>query len=138
MSVALAVPASAKVLTVCGGSPILDAPSRAEIPARPFAALAYAAPGALVKAARIALTQDEAGYDIHRDWSEEGGHSLRQAGAQILSLGLDSGIVHLMVARSDVAPIEHYLFQLDASGDGELLSGQDTDEGLARFSCTAP
>jgi hypothetical protein len=137
-AIAFATPASAKVLTVCGGLPGLEA----EAPeARPFAAFAYAGSGVLVRPARIALTEDAAGYDIHLNWGETNERSLRDAGAQILSMGLDVGIVHLMVARSEASPVEHYLFQLDIAGRGELLSGQDSDDlegGLARFSCNAP
>ena len=132
-------PASAKVLTVCGGLP--DSLARAEVPARPFAEYAYAAPGALIRTTRIALAEDDKGYDIRTSFGEENETSLRAGGAQILSMGVDASLVHLMVARSDLVPVEHYLFQLDQAGRGELLSGQDSEErdsGLARFTCSAP
>jgi hypothetical protein len=138
----LASPALGKVLTVCGGVPESLAASRADLPAtRPYAAFAFAAPDTLVRPARIALTADETGYDIRLNWGEQNEQSLRSAGAEILSAGPDESLVHLMVARTQLSPVEHYLFQLDAAGKGELLSGQDTDDlrnGLARFSCTKP
>jgi len=137
-----AAPASAKVLTVCGGLPDALTRGASELPAaRPFAAYAYAAPGGLIRTARIALAEDDSGYDIRLNFGEETETSLRAGGAQILSMGLDASLVHLMVARSEFVPVEHYLFQLDDAGRGELLSGQDSDDrdsGLAHFTCMAP
>jgi hypothetical protein len=142
VAVTFAAPAFGKVVTVCGGLPQALEDNRAEVPAaRPFAAYAYAAPGALIRSNRVALTEDAAGYDITLNWGEADEHSLRREGAEVLSMGLDESLVHLMVARYEASAVEHYLFQLDARGAGELLSGADTDDetsGLSRFTCRAP
>jgi hypothetical protein len=138
VTIALPAVASAKVVTVCGGN--LPALSQNVTP-RPFAALAYAAPGTLIRSPRTALTKDEAGYDIHLNWGDADETSLRGFGAEILDAGFDDTIVHLMVARTGSDDVQHFLFSLDNGGSGEMLFGtgdEESDQELSRKSCTAP
>ncbi len=67
----------------------------------------------------IALWHDESGFDVLMNWGETREHSLRADGAQIIGAAPKSDLVHLMVAHAD-GGFEHFLFNLDENGSGEL------------------
>jgi hypothetical protein len=87
----------------------------------------------------VALTRDEQGFDLILNWHQQNEHSLRADSVDILGTELGS-LIHLMAARQ--GSIEHYLFNLDEEGSGDLLwdagasqRGKDTS---ASFACTKP
>jgi hypothetical protein len=114
-------PASAEVLTVCA-NPAQSSANSERFPSRRFADAIIPLSGRTDSDddALIALWQDDTGFDILINWGESGQHSLRADGAQIIGSAPDSELVHLMVAHAD-GGLEHFLFDLDANGSGELL-----------------
>jgi hypothetical protein len=68
----------------------------------------------------VALWRDEEGFDILINWGRSDEQSLRAEGAQVSGDAPSSVFVHLMVAYAD-GELEHFLFDLDESGAGELL-----------------
>ncbi len=68
----------------------------------------------------VALWRDDIGFDVLINWGETNQHSLRADGAQIIGAAPNSELVHLMVAHGD-GGLEHFLFDLDQDGSGELL-----------------
>jgi hypothetical protein len=134
----IVTPASAQLLTVCASSAQSSAapqrfPSRKLADALiPLSGRANANHDAL-----IALWQDDEGFDILVNWGARDQRSLRADGAQILGMTPSPDLVHLMVAHSD-GGLEHFLFNLDATGSGELLrsladdvSGSDAESSNA-------
>ena len=138
-SVTFASPASADVVTVCGGTGQNARANVLELPSmRPFAAFALATVPALSPDGQIALAQDASGYDLVVNWGGEGERSLRTSGADIRSLGLGPEIVHLIVTSAPEAVEQHFLFSLSETGEGDLLWGSDdAPEGadLNRATC---
>jgi hypothetical protein len=131
-------PASAEVLTVCA-TPAQSSANSERFPTRRLADAIIPLSGRANTDddALIALWQDDAGFDILINWGESGQHSLRADGAQILGAAPDSELVHLMVAHAD-GGLEHFLFDLDASGSGELLRSLAADiPGMAPVSSNA-
>jgi len=131
-------PASAEVLTVCT-SPTQSSANSERFPSRRFADAIIPLSGRTNTDddALIALWRDDAGFDILFNWGERSQHSLRSDGAQILGAAPDSELVHLMVAHAD-GGLEHFLFDLDASGSGELLRSLAADiPGMAPVSSNA-
>ena len=86
----------------------------------------------------IALWQDDKGFDILVNFGKRDQHSLRADGAQILGMAPDNELVHLMVAHGD-GGLEHFLFDLDENGSGELLrSSSDSDVPDTSAVCVKP
>jgi hypothetical protein len=133
--------AAADVVTVCT-TPLLPRPSVFSGPQefRPAPAKLADRPK-LETAHPMALSHDDKGYDIVLNWREDGEHSLRADGAEIFGMELASNFVHLIVSR-DRESLEHFLFRLNANGQGELLwSGEmsGVTEPLSSMStCTKP
>jgi len=88
----------------------------------------------------IALTQDEQGFDLILNWHQQDEHSLRAGGVDILGTALGN-LIHVMVAGGQDR-IEHYLFNLDEDGSGDLLwdagASQRQNDSSASFACTKP
>lgn len=117
----IVTPAAAQILTVCANSAQSSADPDRFSP-RPLAD-AIIPLGGLANTdddALIALWHDDGGFDILVNWGESDQHSLRADGAQIIGMAPSSELVHLMVAHSD-GGLEHFLFNLDSNGAGELV-----------------
>jgi len=121
MTASIVTPASAEVLTVCT-SPAQKSASADRFSSRPLANAIIPLSGrtAADDDALIALWQDDEGFDILLNWGESSQRSLRADGAQIIGAAPDLELVHLMVADPQ-GRLEHFLFDLDADGSGELL-----------------
>jgi hypothetical protein len=76
--------------------------------------------------ALIALWRDDEGFDILIDWGGSDQKSLRAEGAQVIGAAPSSEFVHLMVAYKS-GSLEHFLFNLDGDGAGELLRSVASD-----------
>ena len=129
----MASPASAEILFVCGGAAATDAAfsgssefSRLMAPTRISTASGNAIPDG-----QIALSQDENGYDLVLNWGETNAQSLRDAGASITGTGFGTSLVHLVVARSETAPLEHFIFREDRNRLGELVWAQGPDSNTS-------
>lgn len=140
--IATAVPfvtaASADVLTVCANpAPPSIAPDR--FSSRPLANAIIPLSGRADTDddALIALWQDDNGFDILVNWGERDQHSLRADGADIVGMAPSPDLVHLMVAHSD-GGLEHFLFNLDASGSGELVRSAAGDGPDTAAVCAKP
>ncbi len=121
--------ASAEILFVCGGAAEADAAfsgssefSRLMAPTR-----VSTTSGTGFIEGQIALSQDEIGYDLVLNWGEANARSLRKAGASITGTGFGTSFVHLVVARSETAPLEHFIFREDRNRLGELVWAQGSD-----------
>ena len=87
----------------------------------------------------LALTRDHDDFDLIVNWHQADEHSLRASGVDLLGTDL-GGLVHLMVA---VTPehIEHYLFNLDDDGSGDVLMSRGSslrDDDALTLACTKP
>ena len=116
----IVTPASAEILTVCASS-AQSSPRSERLPARRLADSIIPLGGVAdaESEAMVALWRDDIGFDVLMNWGETDQHSLRADGAQIIGAP-NSELVHLMVAHGDGA-LEHFLFDLDQDGSGELL-----------------
>ena len=87
----------------------------------------------------LALTRDHGDFDLILNWHQADEHSLRAAGVDVLGMDL-GGLVHLMVVLSP-EHIEHYLFNLDDDGSGDVLLSRGSslreDDALS-LTCTKP
>jgi hypothetical protein len=133
------VPASAEVVTVCGTTADASRNGPATIFSGPLQRLGGRAEPEVESL--IALWRDDQGFDILLQWGESGQHSLRNDGAQIVGMSPDLAFVHLLVAHEGA--LEHFLFNLDAQGSGELVrSGVDDAAGAglgdAPAACVKP
>jgi hypothetical protein len=140
--VTIATPASAEILAVCGN--LNTASTRAP------AAILSSAPGlpdaaAPKDRAQIALLRDDQGFDLLLNWGEQSQHSLRAEGADILGNEMGGNFVHLVVARTGGHSLEHFLFNLNEQGFGELVwsmsrdgNGQDGGIMTAESVCVRP
>lgn len=137
----LSAPAAAtEVVTVCGSHPAtVQAPSGS----RDFQLSRVLALSAEtidpIGNKSIALVRDERGFDLVINWHQQGEHSLRAGGADILEMDLGS-LIHLMVA-DEQKHVEHYLFSLDEDGAGDLLWNSESlreDDAASSFACTKP
>jgi hypothetical protein len=132
------VPASAEIVTVCGTT--ADASRNpATIFSGPLQRLGGRAEPEIESL--IALWRDDQGFDILLQWGETGQHSLRSEGAHIVGMSPDLAFVHLLVAQDGA--LEHFLFNLDEQGSGELVrSGVDDAAGAglgdAPAACVKP
>ena len=114
-------PASAEILTVCASSTQSFATPEPLPPSRFVGALIPLSGQVRVEGnALIALWRDDDGFDILLNWGGSDQQSLRAEGAQVIGAAQGSELVHLMVAYADGA-LEHFLFDLDDNGAGELL-----------------
>jgi hypothetical protein len=133
MAASIVAPASAEILTVCANSTQSSAaPER--LPARRLADAIIPLGGRTDDGseAMIALWHDDSGFDVLMNWGETDQHSLRADGAQIIGAAPSSELVHLMVAHDGA--LEHFLFNLDEDGSGELLrSTASNDSGASAF-----
>jgi hypothetical protein len=135
----IATPASAQVLTVCA-SPEQSSATPDSFSSRRLADAIVPLSGRATTHddQLIALWQDDKGFDILMNWGKRDQHSLRADGAQILGMAPSSEFVHLMVAHGD-GGLEHFLFDLDADGSGELLrSSSDDDVPDTNALCVKP
>jgi hypothetical protein len=137
----IAPAAAAEIMTVCrihgGESPTASVGGDFRLLGRLAFSTESVDPAAT---ASIALTRDERGFDLIVNWRQENEHSLRAAGADILGMELGS-LIHLMVP-GDQGRIEHYLFNLDEDGSGDLLWNREAslreDDTSSSFVCTKP
>jgi hypothetical protein len=136
----IVTPASAQVLTVCANPAQASAASE-RFPSRRLAdAIIPLSSGRTDTSdddTLIALWRDDTGFDILVNWGKRDQHSLRADGAQILGMAPDNELVHLMVARSDGA-LEHFLFDLDENGSGELVRSSSDDVPDTTAVCVKP
>lgn len=142
-----AAPASAQLVTVCTNATHSSAePQR--FSSRPLADVLIPLSGRAESKldadadGLIALWQDEKGFDILVNWGKADQHSLRDDGAEILGMAPSLDLVHLMVARGD-GGLEHFLFDLDANGSGELLrslasEASGADSAMSDAVCVKP
>jgi hypothetical protein len=122
------LPASAEVVTVCGTTADASRDGPATIFSGPVQRLGGRADPEIESL--IALWRDDQGFDILVQWGESGQHSLRSDGAQIIGMSPDLDFVHLLVAHEGA--LEHFLFNLDERGSGELVrSGGDDAAGAS-------
>ena len=121
----IVTPASAQVLTVCA-NPVQSSPEHFSSRSLADAIIPLSGRTETSESELIALWQDDNGFDILVNWGERDQHSLRADGAQILGMAPDTELVHLMVAHAD-GGLEHFLFDLDANGSGELLRSRSSD-----------
>ena len=121
VSVLFVVPAAAEVLTVCA-NPAQSSAGPERFPTKRLADAIIPLSGrtSTDDDTLVALWQDDDGFDILMNWGESSQHSLRKDGAQIIGMAPDLELVHLMVAHAD-GGLEHFLFDLDGNGSGELL-----------------
>jgi hypothetical protein len=134
-------PASAQVLTVCA-NPAQASATTERFPTRRLADAIIPLSGrtdtTIDDDTLIALWQDDKGFDILMNFGKRDQHSLRAEGAQILGMAPDNELVHLMVAHGD-GGLEHFLFDLDEIGAGELLrSSSNNDVPDATAVCVKP
>jgi len=131
----IVTPASAQLLTVCA-SPAQSHAAPDRFPSRALADALIPLGGRANTAgdALIALWHDENGFDILLNWGDEDQHSLRREGAEILGDSPTFDIVHLIVVRE--GQLEHFLFDLDERGSGELL--RSAAEGADESSVCIP
>ena len=134
-------PASAQVLTVCA-TPAQSSATAERFPMRRLADAIIPLSGrpdtAVDDDTLIALWQDDKGFDILVNFGKRDQHSLRADGAQILGMAPDNELVHLMVAHGD-GGLEHFLFDLDENGSGELLRiSSDNDVADTTAVCVKP
>jgi hypothetical protein len=137
-----AVPAAAapEVMTVCGIQQAgLSKPSgNSGFQLSSLSGLSAEGTGSLGTES-LALTRDHDDFDIIVNWHQADEHSLRAAGVDVLGMDL-GGLVHLMVALSP-EHIEHYLFNLDDDGSGDVLLSRGSslreDDALS-LACTKP
>lgn len=85
----------------------------------------------------IALWRDDAGFDVLINWGETNERSLRADGAQIIGGAPSSDLVHLMVAHAE-GGLEHFLFNLNEDGSGELMRSSASGDPAAPSVCTKP
>lgn len=112
-------PASAELVTVCASSTQSEA--RESLPSSRLAAIIpLGGQSRADEDSLIALTRDETGFDLIVNWGESSEHSLRAEGAEIVGAAPDAELVDLMVAHHN-GTLEHFLFNLDENGSGELL-----------------
>ncbi len=104
--------ASAEVLAVCG--------EPQKEPAG-LSAMLGITPASSGDVAQLALVRDASGFDIVLNWGDPSQHSLRAEGADILGDQLDGNFFHLLVARPQGLGLEHFLFNLEDLGPGELV-----------------
>ena len=141
LSAFLSAPAAAtEIVTICGSQPaIVQAPSGSrDFQLSRVLALSAESTNPIGNTS-IALLRDERGFDLVVNWHQQGEHSLRAAGADILGMDLGS-LIHLMVA-DEQKHIEHYLFSLDEDGAGDLLWNSESlreDDAPSSFACTKP
>jgi hypothetical protein len=123
----IVTPASAEILTVCANSTRSSATLEALPPTR-FAGTLIPLSGQtrLKDDALIALWRDDEGFDILINWGGSDRKSLRAEGAQVIGASPSSSLVHLMVAYEG-GTLEHFLFDLDDDGAGELLRSVASD-----------
>jgi hypothetical protein len=134
----IVTPASAEILTVCANSTQSSATLEPLPPTR-FAGTLIPLSGhtRVEDDALIALWRDDEGFDILINWGGSDQQSLRAEGAQVIGAAPSSELVHLMVAYKDGA-LEHFLFNLDNDGAGELLRSVAPDApGGASFDSEA-
>ena len=129
-----ATPASAELVTVCAAS--TQSANRESRPSpRLTAIIPLSGQSGADEDSLIALTHDENGFDLLLNWGESSEHSLRAEGAEIIGAEPSPELVHLMVAH-DNGSLEHFLFNLDENGSGELLrssaSENDSDSVCAK------
>jgi hypothetical protein len=134
-------PAAAEIVTVCSRLNLAPQPVAQIAPLEKLSQqLAGARLGSVPSVvSQIALARDDKGFDVVLNWHDEGERSLRASGADILDMAVGPDLIHLMVAG--VGSLEHFLFQLDDRGAGELLwssASDDTDARTTRSACTAP
>jgi hypothetical protein len=136
----MVTPAAAQVLTVCA-NPSQNSATSERFPYRRLADAIIPLSGRTETRdddSLIALWRDDKGFDILVNFGKRDQHSLRADGAQILGMAPDNELVHLMVARGD-GGLEHFLFDLDANGAGELLrSSSDNDVPDITAVCVKP
>jgi hypothetical protein len=134
----IVTPVSAQVLTVCANSEQTSAASERFRSRRLADAIIPLSGRTDDDDSLIALWQDDKGFDILVNFGKSDQHSLRADGAQILGMAPDNELVHLMIAHSD-GGLEHFLFDLDANGTGELLrSSSDNDVPDMTAVCVKP
>ena len=135
---AIVTPASAEILTVCANSTQSSAAPDRLPPSRFASTIIPLSSGTRIEDdALIALWRDDEGFDILVNWGQGDQHSLRADGAQVIGAAPGSPLVHLMVAYKDGA-LEHFLFDLDDAGSGELLrSGASDASGASSFDSNA-
>jgi hypothetical protein len=123
----IVTPASAEILTLCTNS------TQSSATLEPFARTRFA--GTLFPLsghtrveddALIALWRDDEGFDILLNWGRRDQQSLRAEGAQVIGAAPSSELIHIMVAYESGA-LEHFLFNLDDDGAGELLRSMASD-----------
>lgn len=115
--VAIATPASAEILAVCGN---LNAQSTARAPAAILSSAQLGDAATVSPKAQLALVRDTQGFDLLLNWGEQNQKSLRAEGADILGNEMGADFVHLVVARAK-GSLEHFLFSLRDQGFGELV-----------------
>ena len=133
-------PAAAQVLTVCA-NPAQASATPERFPSRRLADAIIPLGGRTESTdddSLIALWEDDKGFDILMNFGKSDQHSLRADGAQVLGVAPDNELVHLMVAHND-GGLEHFLFDLDDNGSGELLrSSSDNDVPDMTAVCVRP
>jgi len=132
--------AAPEVMTVCGSHQAeLTKPSgNAGFQLSSLAGLSAEGIGSLGTES-LALTRDHDDFDLILNWHQADEHSLRAAGVDMLGTDL-GGLVHLMVAVSP-EHIEHYLFNLDDDGSGDVLMSRGSslrDDDALTLACSKP
>jgi hypothetical protein len=92
---------------------------------------------------RIALWEDEQGFDLLTDWASTTQQSLRSAGYSAVGVCLGGSLVHLTASTPD-GESEDFLFSLDKRGYGVLRTGTPSaapalqKNALHEFACVMP
>ena len=139
VAASIVTPAAAEILAVCANSAQSSESSANSGWSRPLASAIIPLGGRLDESnsAMIALWRDDSGFDVLINWGESSEHSLRTDGAQIIGGAPSSGLVHLMVAHAE-GELEHFLFNLNEDGSGELMRRSASGDPAAPSVCTKP
>ena len=136
VAASIVTPAAAEILAVCANS---AQSSESTGWSSPLADAIIPLGGRLDESnsAMIALWRDDAGFDVLINWGETRERSLRADGAQIVGGAPSSDLVHLMVAHAE-GGLEHFLFNLNEDGSGELMRSSTSGDPAAPSVCTKP
>jgi len=120
-----ASPSSAEVLFVCGNPNASDAASPQgrhalrNLELQPVSAMPR--PQMNGDGDQIALWKDEDGFDVFINWNQAEEFSVKELGANVVANAFSTDFVHLLVAYSDEAAIEHFVFAAEPGGFGTLM-----------------
>ena len=118
-----ASPASAEVLFVCGNpNASKSASPRVEHALRDFELQPVSAmPRPEMDGDQIALLKGEDGFDLLINWNQAEEFSVREMGASVVANAFGTDFVHLLVAYSDEAAVEHFIFAAEPGGFGTMM-----------------